>query len=142
RLDRGLLGAEPSRGHRLPGRIDREASGVRREATAGRHPRRVAAALCSAALLATLALPAGAQLFGGDDTARKRIAEETKRIDALLQQNEAMQARIEKLESSLNALSGSNPAIQLAEQIERLRQEVQQLRGQVEVLAHETQGEA
>ncbi|HUF82592.1 MAG TPA: tol-pal system protein YbgF [Burkholderiales bacterium] len=88
---------------------------------------------------ALLAVPAQAQLFGGDDTARKQIAHETRRIDALLHQNEAMAARLSGIEESLKSLSSSNPALELSQQIERLRQEIMQLRGQVEVLGHETQ---
>jgi tol-pal system protein YbgF len=88
---------------------------------------------------ALLAAPAQAQLFGGDDTARKQIAHETRRIDALLHQNEAMAARLSGIEESLKSLSSSNPALELSQQLERLRQEIMQLRGQVEVLGHETQ---
>ena len=97
------------------------------------------AAVALAAALSAISLPAGAQLFGGDDTARKRIAEETKRIDALLHQNEAMAARLSGIEESLRSLSSTNPAVELAQQIEQLRQEITHLRGQVEVLGHETQ---
>lgn len=89
-----------------------------------------------------LAVPGHAQLFGGDDTARKQISEQGKRVDALVQQNEALAARLARIEESLNSLSSSNPALQLVQQIERLRQEVTQLRGQVEVLGNETQSAA
>jgi tol-pal system protein YbgF len=91
---------------------------------------------------AFLTLPAHAQLFGGDDAARKQIAEQGKRVDALVQQNEALAARLARIEESLNSLSSSNPALQLVQQIEHLRQEVTQLRGQVEVLGNETQAAA
>jgi tol-pal system protein YbgF len=84
--------------------------------------------------------PAGAQLFGGDDTARKQIAFEVKRIDALVHQNEALAARLTAMEETLK--SASNPALELSQQIERLRQEIMQLRGQVEVVANETQDAA
>src|SRR5688572_6384988 len=93
------------------------------------------APLAAAALVATLALPVHAQLFGGDDTARKQIAEQTRRIDAMAQQ-------LIRIEESLRALSGSNPAVELSQQIERVRQEVMQLRGQVEVLGNENQAAA
>ena len=99
----------------------------------------VAAAALAAVLLSA---PAAAQLFGGDDTARKQIAHETKRIDALVHQNEAMAARLAAMEETLKSLSSSNPALELAQQIERLRQEISQLRGQVEVVGHETQAAA
>jgi tol-pal system protein YbgF len=99
----------------------------------------VAAAALAAVLLSP---PLGAQLFGGDDTARKQIAFEVKRIDALVHQNEAMAARLTAMEETLKSLSASNPALELAQQIERLRQEITQLRGQVEVVGHETQAAA
>ena len=79
-----------------------------------------------------LALPAQAQLFGGDDTARRQIAEQAKRIDALSQQ-------LARIEDSLKNLSASNPALELSQQLERLRQEMTQLRGQIEVLGNEVQ---
>ena len=99
----------------------------------------VAAAALAAVFLSP---PLGAQLFGGDDTARKQIAFEVKRIDALVHQNEAMAARLAAMEETLKSLSASNPALELAQQIERLRQEISQLRGQVEVVGHETQAAA
>src|SRR5688572_4545846 len=84
---------------------------------------------------ALLTVPAHAQLFGGDDTARKQIAEQAKRIDALSQQ-------LGGIEDTLKNLSASNPALELSQQIERLRQEVMQLRGQIEVLGNENQAAA
>ena len=87
------------------------------------------AVLCAAALFS---FPAGAQLFGGDDTARKQIAEQTKRIDALSQQ-------LARIEDTLKSLSASNPALELSQQLERMRQETSQLRGQIEVLGNEVQ---
>lgn len=84
------------------------------------------------AAIALLAVPAHAQLFGGDETARKQIAGQAQRIDALSQQ-------LARMEDSLKGLAASNPALELSQQIERMRQEVMQLRGQVEVLMNETQ---
>ncbi|MBI3042865.1 MAG: tol-pal system protein YbgF [Betaproteobacteria bacterium] len=101
----------------------------------------VASAAFAAALL-SLSLPGHAQLFGGDDTARKQIAEQTKRIDTLVEQNDALAARLARIEESLKSLSAANPAIELSQQLERLRQEVMQLRGQAEVLGNEVQGAA
>jgi len=94
--------------------------------------RRRAATAGAAAVLIVLALPVHAQLFGGDTEARKKIAEQGKRIDALSQQ-------LGRIEDTLKSLSSSNPAVELAQQIERLRQEVTQLRGQIEVMANENQ---
>jgi tol-pal system protein YbgF len=80
-----------------------------------------------------------AQLFGGDDTARKQIAEQAKRIDQLQQGTDALSTRLARIEETLKSLSSSNPALELSQQLERLRQEVSQLRGQVEVLGNEVQ---
>jgi tol-pal system protein YbgF len=94
---------------------------------------RVLTAVAAASI--AFSLPAQGQLFGGDDTARKQIAEQTLRIDAMAQQ-------LIRIEESLRNLSASNPAVELSQQIERVRQEVMQLRGQVEVLGNENQAAA
>lgn len=93
-----------------------------------------------AALAAVLTVPlAGyAQLFGGDDTARRQIAEQQKRIDELKQQHEALVARAARLEESLK----SQPVLDLATQLEVLRQEIKNLRGQIEVLGNNIDGTA
>lgn len=88
--------------------------------------------MAGGAILFALSFPGHAQLFGGDDVARKDIAEQGKRIEALSK-------RLARMEESLQTLGSGNPALELAQQLEVLRQEVQQLRGQVEVLGHEGQ---
>lgn len=95
---------------------------------------RLAAVLCAATLF-TFSAAGYAQLFGGDDTARKQIAEQARRIDALSEQ-------LNRIEETLKGLSASNPAVELAHQIERVRQEVMQLRGQVEVIGNDNQAAA
>ena len=97
-----------------------------------------AALLCAAALL-TVSFSGHAQLFGGDDVARRQIAEQSKRLDELKLQNEDLAARLTRIEESLKGLSASNPALDLAQQLERLRQETMQLRGQIEVLGNDIQ---
>jgi len=84
------------------------------------------------ALLLAVAPLTQAQLFGGDDVARKDIAEQRKQIEAISQ-------RLARMEETLQGLASANPALELAQQLEVIRQEVKQLRGQVEVLGHETQ---
>ncbi|MEK6592349.1 MAG: tol-pal system protein YbgF [Pseudomonadota bacterium] len=93
-----------------------------------------------AALAAVLTVPfAGyAQLFGGDDTARKQIAEQQKRIDGLRQQHEELVARMARIEESLK----NQPVLDLATQFELFRQEVKSLRGQIEVLGNNIDGTA
>jgi len=99
----------------------------------------VLAALAGAAALFFLAVPSHAQLFGGDDVARRQIAEQSKRLDELKLQNEDLSTRLARIEESLKGLSAANPALDLAQQLERLRQEMTQLRGQIEVLGNDVQ---
>ena len=80
-----------------------------------------------------------AQLFGGDEVARKQIAEQGRRLEALRLQNEELSARLARIEETLGGLAASNPALELAQQLERLRQEMTQLRGQVEVVGNDIQ---
>jgi len=80
-----------------------------------------------------------AQLFGGDDAARRQIAEQSKRLDELKLQNEDLSTRLARMEESLKGLSAANPALDLAQQLERLRQEMTQMRGQIEVLGNDIQ---
>lgn len=94
--------------------------------------RRFAPALALIGLAFLPAHPAHAQLFGGDDTARKQIAEQAQRVDALQQQ-------LGRLEDTVKSMSAANPALELAQQLERLRLEINQLRGQIEVLGNEVQ---
>lgn len=93
-----------------------------------------------AALAAVLVFSSAgqAQLFGGDDTARKQIAEQQKRIDELRQQHEALVARASRLEEGLK----NQPVLDLAAQLEVLRQEIKNLRGQIEVLNNNIDGTA
>jgi tol-pal system protein YbgF len=85
------------------------------------------------------AAPVSAQLFGGDDVARKQIAEQGKRLEALRLQNEELSARLGRMEESLQGMAASNPALELAQQLERVRQEMMQLRGQLEVVGNDIQ---
>lgn len=98
----------------------------------GKRNYRSALAIAGGAILFALSFPSHAQLFGGDDVARKDIVEQGKRIEALSQ-------RLARIEESLQNLGSANPALELAQQLEILREEIKQLRGQVEVLGHEGQ---
>jgi tol-pal system protein YbgF len=85
------------------------------------------------------ALPAGAALFGDDEVARKQIAEQGRRIDALKQQNDELAARLARIEESLKTLSASNPAVELIQHLELIRKDLAQMRGQMEVLGNDVQ---
>lgn len=76
--------------------------------------RRATPALLAAVLCAALAAPAQAQFFGGDDEARKQIAELRNRIDTMTR----------------NQFDQTN-------NFETMRGELNNLRGQVEVLQHQ-----
>jgi tol-pal system protein YbgF len=95
--------------------------------------------LAGAAVLLSLSLSGHAQLFGGDEVARKQLADQSKRITELKQQNDALLERLARIEESVKILSGSQPALELAQQLELVRQELKQLRGQSEVLGNEIQ---
>ena len=94
--------------------------------------KRFAAALTFVAAGLLLAPIAHAQLFGGDDVARKQVAEQARRVDEL-------SARLAQLEEALKGIAASNPALELAQQLERVRQELMQLRGQLEVVGNDIQ---
>lgn len=81
-----------------------------------------------------VSFPAAAGLFD-DDVARKQIVEQSRRIDELKQQNEALAGRLNRVDEALKV----NPAVELAQQLELLRQELKQLRGQIEVLGNDVQ---
>jgi tol-pal system protein YbgF len=82
-----------------------------------------------AALILAMAVPAHAALFD-DDVARRQIAEQTRRVDDLKSQTDAISGRIGKIEEALR----SQPVFELVNQIELLKREIQSLRGQVEVV--------
>ena len=90
--------------------------------------------------LATVALiafagAAQAQLFGGDDQARRRIEEV--RTETLLQLQQLEQKLAERMKA-LEATSVERRAIlDLAGQLETLRAELAKSRGQIEVLLHQ-----
>jgi tol-pal system protein YbgF len=95
--------------------------------------------LAGATILLALAPFGHAQLFGGDETARKQIAEQGKRIEELRQQNAQLSERLGHIDETLKGLASFNPALELSQQLERVRQEITQLRGQIEVNANEVQ---
>jgi len=81
--------------------------------------------------------PAGAALFG-DDLARKGVAEQRTRVDALTARHDELVARLAKLEESikLQAGSASGPVLDLANQLQAIREEIRGMRGQLEVLSN------
>jgi tol-pal system protein YbgF len=85
-----------------------------------------------AVLLALLiALPAHAQLFGGDDEARKAILQLRGQISVLPQRETELTARLDRVEAA------QRNQLELVNQIESLRQENARLRGQLETLTNE-----
>lgn len=101
--------------------------------------RRLAAVFLCAAALLSFSPPGLAQLFGGDETARKQIAEQARRIEELKQQNAQLAERLGRIDETLKGVASTNPALDLSQQLERLRQEITQLRGLIEVNANEVQ---
>jgi len=95
-------------------------------------------AVCTLAVVS----PARAALFN-DNVARKRIAEETTRIDELRSQTESINARIGRIEEGLRGTQTAQQSmLELVNQIEALRREMQQLRGQIEVVKHNVENAA
>ena len=88
-------------------------------------------AVCAAALVASLFLPARAGLFD-DDEARRRI--ESLRQE-LSQQGKDNEVRIQRLEESIRNIG----VIELVRQIDALNAEIARLRGQLEVVSNENQ---
>lgn len=87
--------------------------------------------LCAGLAACAAATPARAALFG-DDVARKQVAEQQRRVDALYQQHEQLAERLARMEEALK----NQPVMALASQIEAIREDMRQLRGQMEVLGH------
>lgn len=87
--------------------------------------------LLAMALALLFAVPAHAQLFGGDDEARKAILQIRQQITALQQRETELTARLDRMEAA------QRNQLELVNQIENLRQENARLRGQVETLTNE-----
>jgi tol-pal system protein YbgF len=90
--------------------------------------------LAFALLGAAFSLNAHAQLFGGDDEARRRI-------EALRQQvqesQRTMEERLTKIESGVNAGASRDAILDLSNQLESVRGDMAKLRGQIEVLSNQ-----
>ncbi len=84
-----------------------------------------------ALVLVSIVVPAHAQLFGGDDEARKAILQLRSQITALQQRDAELTARIERLEAA------QRNQLELVNQLDGLRQENARLRGQIESLAND-----
>jgi len=93
-----------------------------------------------ACLVGAFAGPASAQLFGGDDEARRQVAAERKRVDDLASrigaQGETLRSIDERLAKLDQASRGQQGLLDLLREIEALKGEVAKLRGQVEVLSN------
>jgi tol-pal system protein YbgF len=101
------------------------------------------AAFVSLAIASTA--PAHGALFGGgDDVARKGVAEQQKRVDALYTRYEEIAARLTKLEDVVKAqsASGNQPVLELSNQLQTVREELRSLRGQIEVLSNNIEANA
>jgi tol-pal system protein YbgF len=106
----------------------------------GKSAARFLAAWVSTAVLLVVSLPAPAQLFGGDEVARKQIVDQAKRQEEMRQQQEALAARVVGLEEA--AKLAQTPIFELLSQIEQVRKELTGLRGQIEVLGNNIEGTA
>ena len=86
--------------------------------------------------LLLLAGHANAQLFGGDEEARRRV-------EALRQQvqesQRSLEERMTKLEGSVSAAADRSAILELAGQLDQVRNELAKMRGQLEVLANQAE---
>ena len=89
------------------------------------------ASLIAAACIAAAATPLHAGLFD-DDVARKQIAEQQRRIDALNTRHEDVATRLSRIEEAMK----NQPVLELANQMQVMREELRSLRGQLEVLSN------
>ena len=91
-----------------------------------------------------LALPAHAALFGEDVdvTARKQIAEQQRRFDALSAQHGEVAAKLGKLEETVKQQAQNQPVLELANQMQVMREELRSMRGQLEVLSNSIEANA
>src|SRR5689334_13380548 len=80
-----------------------------------------------AALLFTIALPAGAQGFFDDNVARARIEEIKRQIDATTKD----------VNERLSRLEDRRGLVELSTQLEALRNDIARLRGQIELLQNQ-----
>ena len=84
-----------------------------------------------AALALLIALPAHAQIFGGDDEARKAILQLRGDVKTLQQREADLTARLDRMENA------QRNQLELVNQLESLRQENARLRGQDETLTND-----
>ncbi|MDB5927135.1 MAG: tol-pal system protein YbgF [Betaproteobacteria bacterium] len=98
----------------------------------------------SAAWLVLAAGPGAAALFGGDDVARKGVAEQQKRVDGLYSRYDEIAGRLSKLEDAIKAQasSASQPVLDLANQLQAMREELRTLHGQIEVVSNNIEANA
>jgi tol-pal system protein YbgF len=95
------------------------------------------AALLAASCFAAAASVAQAGLFD-DDVARKQIADQQRRIEALSSRHEDVAARLGRMEESMK----NQPVLELANQMQVMREELRSLRGQLEVLSNNIEANA
>src|SRR3954465_12247726 len=89
-------------------------------------------------------LPAHAALFGEDVDvlARKQIAEQQRRFDALSAQQSEIAAKLGKLEDAVKQQAQNQPVLELANQMQVMREELRTIRGQLEVLSNNVEANA
>jgi len=79
---------------------------------------------------------AHAQLFGGDDEARRRIEALRQQVQ---EQTRTLDERLSKMESNVNSTASRDAIIDLSSQIDGLKNDIAKLRGQIEVLANQAE---
>lgn len=99
------------------------------------------ATLFAAAWLVAAAAPASAGLFD-DEVARKQIAEQQRRVEALSTRHEDVSSRLGRLEEAVKTQSANQPVLELANQMQVMREELRTMRGQLEVMSNNIEANA
>src|SRR4051812_47692687 len=97
--------------------------------------------LLAASWIAAAALPASAGLFD-DDVARKQIADQQKRVEALNARHDDVAARLARLEETVKTQAANQPVLELANQMQTMREDLRSLRGQLEGLSNNIEANA
>jgi tol-pal system protein YbgF len=97
--------------------------------------------LLAAAWIAAAAAPVCAGLFD-DDLARKQIADQQKRVEALKASHDDASSRLGRLEETVKAQASNQPVLELSNQMQVMREELRSMRGQLEVLSNSIEANA
>ncbi len=97
--------------------------------------------LLAAAWITAAAVPAHAGLFD-DEVARKQVADQQRRLEALNVRHDDVSSRLGRLEEAVKAQASNQPVLELSNQMQVIREELRNMRGQFEVLSNNIEANA